>query len=57
MPSQRAANKKCIATWVDKSVKRRLEQLAKSQGRPLSELVSELYEYHLDKATPKKQKP
>jgi predicted DNA-binding protein len=54
MPSQRAANKKCIATWVDKSVKRQLEQLAKKQGKPLSQLVNELYEYHLNKATSKK---
>lgn len=49
MPSQRADNKRCIATWVDKSVKQRLEKLAKEQGRPLSELVLELYEQHLRK--------
>jgi hypothetical protein len=57
MPNQRSSNKKCIATWVDKSTKRRLEKLAKAQGKPLSELVSELYAEHLAKTTPNKPKP
>jgi hypothetical protein len=42
---------------VDKSTKRRLEKLAKAQGKPLSELVSELYAEHLAKTTPAKPKP
>ena len=47
MPSQRAINKRCIATWVDKSTKRKLEKLASSQGKSLSQLVQEAYTKHL----------
>ena len=48
MPSQRAINKRCIATWVDNSIKRKLEKLAASQGKSLSQLVQEAYTQHLD---------
>jgi predicted HicB family RNase H-like nuclease len=47
MPSQRATNKRCIATWVDKSTKRKLQKLASSQGKSLSQLVQEAYTKHL----------
>ena len=47
MPSQRATNKRCIATWVDNSIKRKLEKLATSQGKSLSQLVQEAYNKHL----------
>jgi hypothetical protein len=47
MPSQRATNKRCIATWVPKDLKKDLEQTAREEGIPLSQLVERLYRGHL----------
>lgn len=49
MPSQRATNKRCIATWVPKDVKQELERAAREEGVPLSQLVERLYRLHLRK--------
>lgn len=61
MPNQRAANKKCVAMWMDQSLKKRLDLAAACEGKNLTQYMLDLFAKHGPKIstppTPKTTKP
>lgn len=46
MPNKRAANKKCVAMWMDKVLKKHLDAAAKSEGKNLTQYMLDLFLKH-----------
>lgn len=42
MPNKRAENKRIVSTYVDADIKAELQRLAKSEGKTLTDIVTEL---------------
>lgn len=47
MPNKRCENKRMLGAWIDEDLKKELSDIAKSEGKSMSEVVAEILEQQI----------